>query len=79
MRDANPQTIHLKDYTVPEYLIKNVELNFVLDEEKTRIVSKLTIHNNPQSQGQNSPLVLQGEGLELISVAIDGIALSADK
>ena len=43
MRDSNPQTIYLKDYTVPEYLIDDVELNFVLDEEKTRVVSKLTI------------------------------------
>ncbi len=79
MRDENPKTIHLKDYTVPEYLIKNVDLNFVLDEEKTHVVSKLTIQNNPQSKDQNTPLVLQGEGLELVSVAIDGIALSDDQ
>ncbi len=79
MRDANPQTIHLKDYTFPEYLINNIDLNFVLDEEKTRVVSKLTIHKNPQSQDQNTPLVLQGEGLELISIAIDGITLNTDQ
>jgi len=28
MRDPNPQTIYLKDYTVPEYLIHSVALNF---------------------------------------------------
>jgi len=33
MRDANPQTIYLKDYTVPDYLIHSVDLNFTLAEE----------------------------------------------
>lgn len=76
MRDANPQTIYLKDYTVPEYLIENVELTVILDEEKTRVVSKLTIQKNPLSQTQDHPLVLQGEGLQLVSIAIDGSALN---
>jgi len=71
MRDANPQTIYLKDYTVPEYLIENVELSFILDEEKTRVVSKLTMLKNPLSHSQDSTLILHGEGLELIRVAID--------
>ena len=75
MRDKNPQTIYLKDYTVPEYLIEHVELNFILDEDKTRVVSTLTLQRNPQSDSQNAALVLQGEELELISVAMDGVAL----
>ncbi len=76
MRDANPQTIYLKDYSVPDYLIESVELTVILDEEKTCIVSKLTVKNNPLSDNKNSPLILQGEGLELVSIAIDGAALS---
>ncbi len=76
MQDANAQTIYLNDYTVPEYLIDNVELNFILDDEKTRVVSTLTVQANPNSQVQNTALVLQGEGLELVSVAIDGVALT---
>lgn len=75
MRDANPQTIYLKDYTIPDYLIESVELNFILDEEKTRVVSKLTLQKNPECQVENPSLVLQGEDLELVSVAIDGAAL----
>ena len=76
MREANPQTIYLKDYTVPDYLIETVELNFILDQEKTRVVSKLTLLRNPQSQSKNKTLVLQGEDLVLVSVAIDGRALN---
>lgn len=76
MPDSNPQTIYLKDYTVSEYLIESVELNFVLDEEKTRVVSKLNVRKNSQSEAEDSQLVLQGEGLELINVSIDGVSLN---
>ena len=50
MRDANPQTIFLKDYTVPDYLIHSVDLNFTLDEENTRVISRLTLSRNPASR-----------------------------
>ncbi len=76
MRDANPQTIYLKDYTVPEYLIHSVDLNFILDEEKTRVVSRLTMSRNPASESDSQSLELQGENLELISIALDGNALT---
>ena len=76
MRDANPQTIYLKDYTVPEYLIDHVDLNFILDEENTRVVSKLTLQRNPQNRSENTELILLGEELELVSIAIDGVALN---
>ncbi len=77
MSVSNPKTIYLKDYAVPEYLIENVELHFILDEHKTRVISKLTLHKNPQSQEQNPALVLQGEDLELVNIAIDGVALNS--
>jgi len=76
MQDKNPQTIYLKDYTVPGYLIESVELTVILDELETRVVSKLMIKKNPLSQVENAALVLQGEGLELVSVAMDGVALN---
>lgn len=76
MRDANPQTIYLKDYTVPEYLIDDVDLNFILDEKNTCVVSKLTMRRNPKSRSENKELILSGEELELVSITIDGVALS---
>lgn len=71
MRDANPQTIYLKDYTVPDYLIHNVELNFTLDEDNTRVVSRLTMSRNPASKTGDVALVLSGENLTLISVILN--------
>lgn len=75
MQETNPQTIYLKDYTVPEYLIESVELTVILDELNTRVVSKLMIRRNPQSTVENAALELQGEELELMSIALDGVAL----
>ncbi len=76
MQDTNPQTIYLKDYTVPDYLIESVELTVILDELKTRVVSKLTVQRNPLSKVENAVLVLHGEGLELVSLAMEGVALT---
>jgi aminopeptidase N len=78
MRDANPQTIYLKDYTVPEYLIDSVELNFTLDDENTQVISRLTMRRNPASQSVGKALTLSGENLKLLRVNLnDGDDLSA--
>ncbi|MFI3185378.1 MAG: aminopeptidase N [Methylococcaceae bacterium] len=71
MRDPNPQTIYLKDYTVPEYLIHSVDLNFTLDDENTLVTSRLTLSRNPASQSQNTSLTLAGENLKLLRVNLD--------
>ena len=71
MRDANPQTIYLKDYTVPDYLIHSVDLNFNLAEENTRVISRLTLSRNPASQSGDTALILAGENLKLISVVLN--------
>ncbi|WP_305909289.1 aminopeptidase N [Methylomarinum sp. Ch1-1] len=79
MRDANPQTIYLKDYSVPEYLIHEVDLNFDLGEEHTVVVARLTLQRNPQSQSPNQELTLMGEDLNLLGVELDGTALHAQQ
>ena len=71
MRDANPQTIYLKDYTVPDYLIHSVDLNFTLAEENTRVISRLTLSRNPACLSGGTALILSGENLTLISVILN--------
>ncbi len=71
MRDANPQTIFLKDYNCPEYLIHNVDLHFTLDDENTRVISKLTLSRNPVSQSRDKSLILSGENLKLLRISLD--------
>jgi aminopeptidase N len=71
MRDSNPRTVYLKDYTVPDYLIQNVDLNFTLDEENTRVVSRLTMCRNPASRSSDTSLTLAGESLKLVRVVLN--------
>ncbi|MGR9045607.1 MAG: aminopeptidase N [Gammaproteobacteria bacterium] len=79
MRDANPQTIYLKDYSVPNYLIHDVNLNFTLDEECTGVESTLTMSRNPACKAAGQSLTLMGESLELIRVSVDGELLAVDQ
>jgi len=76
MRDATPQTVYLKDYSPPEYLIDKVELEFDLDEQRTVVRSCLSLRRNPQSHSDCVSLSLTGEELELIGISLDGVALA---
>ena len=76
MRDANPQTIYLKDYTPPEYLVDRVELEFELDADNTLVRSRLSLRKNPENKSNSSELQLHGEHLELVSIRLDQVALN---
>ncbi|MCH9698246.1 MAG: aminopeptidase N [Gammaproteobacteria bacterium] len=71
MKESTPQTIYLKDYVEPDYLIESVELRFELDKHRTRIHSVLQIVPNPARQTLTTPLNLHGEELELQSIQIN--------
>ncbi len=75
MTAATPQTIYLKDYAAPDYLIHAVALDIQLDEERTQVDSRLVISRNPASQNKDAPLVLAGENLELLGVALNDAEL----
>ena len=79
MRDAQPKTIFLKDYRVPEFLIDNTDLHFNLNADYTVVTAKLSIRRNPASANSTAVLVLDGQDLELQSLAINGVALAADQ
>lgn len=70
-------TIYLKDYRPPRYLVDQVELEFELGEEETLVRSTLAMRRNPLSQEGDRSLDLHGEELELLSLAIDGQELEA--
>jgi aminopeptidase N len=75
MRTDTPQPIRLADYRAPDFRIPSTELSFDLHPTQTRVKAKLHI----ERQGaKDAPLVLMGERLKLISVALDGRRLSPD-
>jgi aminopeptidase N len=72
MRNENPTPILLDDYRPPAFLIDEIDLEFVLDANATRVRARLTIRRNGD---HTEPLRLNGERLKPVSVALDGRAL----
>ncbi len=77
LRDS-PQTIYLKDYQPPVFLIKQADLHFYLEADKTRVRSILSVCRNPQSKSAVTDIRLDGEELTLIGVSLDGQLLDSD-
>lgn len=77
MRDGQPKTIYLKDYSAPTHLIDRVSLRFELDEQETLVSTKLAVRRNPGSIEKRAPLVLHGHSsVELRRLCINGQVLS---
>jgi aminopeptidase N len=70
MRTEEPRAVRLKDYRPPDWLIDTVELDVSLDPTATKVRAKLTV--KPNFAGAPVSLVLDGEELKLISLALDG-------
>ena len=70
MKTDTPQTVYLKDYTPPAFLVATVDLDFVIETGSTTVTATLAMRRNPAVAAQ--ALVLDGEELETLSVAVDG-------
>lgn len=72
------KTIYLKNYTVPDYLIEETHLKFELFDNFTMVHSELHIKRNPANKSEAFPaLVLNGQELELLTVAVDNVVLNS--
>ena len=76
MRNPPPQAVRLADYRPPAFLIDAVDLDISLHRSKTRVVARLAIRRNPHGRA-GAPLALDGDGLVLRRVALDGAPLVA--
>jgi len=79
IRTDTPQTIRLTDYRVPNYVVNHVSLNVRLNREETRITARIDVLPNPRSPEPGGALVLDGQGLKLNAINIDGVPLTRDK
>ena len=61
---------HRQDYRAPLYWIDSIDLDFQLQEPLTRVTA---ISRLRRSGEHKEPLVLDGEGLNLVSVSVDGV------
>jgi len=74
MREGAHRPIKLEDYRPPAYLADTCDLVFELDPAETVVKSRLALRRNPDGDA-GAPLVLDGDGLELVSIERDGAPL----
>jgi len=76
---ATTATVYLKDYTVPAFLIPEVELDISLFEDDALVRSKLVIARNRGAARSTAPLVLDIDELIVESIILDGLALKTSQ
>ncbi len=72
--DAAP--VRLADYRAPDFSIETTDLTFRLDPSATRVTARLAM--TPRTEGVDT-LTLVGGELTLVSLALDGTPLDADR
>lgn len=70
-----PQPVYLKDYQVPDYLIRTTHLAVDIHADYTRVTGRLHLERNPAAAPVDS-LTLHGQDLQLRSISIDGRSLA---
>ncbi|MEO6152620.1 MAG: aminopeptidase N [Croceibacterium sp.] len=71
-----PPTIRREDYQPYPWLVPEVRLEFALGISKTRVTAALTVCRNARAEATNI-LRLEGDGLEPLSVTVDGEAVNS--
>jgi aminopeptidase N len=66
---AAPVTVRREDYRPPDWLVPEIELKFELGAERTRVRARLRVERNGDHR---EPLKLDGQGLGLLSLRVDG-------
>ncbi|MBB5704450.1 aminopeptidase N [Ochrobactrum daejeonense] len=75
MRTETGQTFRLEDYRPTPYAIPETKLDFSLEPEKTIVRAELVIERRSDTPA-GTPLVLDGDELKLVSIAINGQPLA---
>jgi aminopeptidase N len=77
MRTDTGHVFKLEEYRPSAHRILEADLTFRLDPNATQVIATLTIERTPGT-GASVPLVLDGDGLTLERIAIDGEDLPSD-
>ena len=76
---TEPKKVFLKDYQPPEYVIDTVKLHFDLNEERAIVRNEMVFKRNPASRATTARVRLNGENQKLLSLSINGQALSSSE
>jgi aminopeptidase N len=74
MRTEEARPVRLEDYRPPDWLVETVELDVSLDPRATRVRATLELKPNGTG-GAPARLTLDGDGLSLVALKLDGAAL----
>ena len=77
MKEGHGREIRREEYRPPAYLVDRTDLTVELDPTATRVRSRLEMRRNPAGDGGR--LVLDGEGLELEALAVNGRVLAGNE
>jgi aminopeptidase N len=73
------KTVFLKEYQVPAWLIDEIDLTIDLNDDVTTVTSYMRIRHNRFSTSKTSDLILNGKGLTLESITINGAPIPASQ
>jgi len=76
MRDSTGTVVMRSDYLPPTFTIDSVDLTFDLDPQSTRVRALSQVRRSGHSP-RNAPLVLDGHGIRLERICIDGAPIAA--
>ncbi|MBC7780174.1 MAG: aminopeptidase N, partial [Proteobacteria bacterium] len=76
---AAPSATRLADYAPPPYHAESVDLTFDLYDDHTQVTAYGVYHASDEHAVAPPPLRLDGIGLELAALVLDGRALGADE
>src|SRR5512138_1914541 len=74
MREPQPKTIYLKDYTLPAFRVETIELDVDIREDHALVRAKLELRRNAPG-----PLVLDGDELELVSISVPKYSVTPER
>src|SRR5215218_9537474 len=77
MRTEEPRPVRLSEYRPPDWLVETVDLHVNLHPTQTPVRATLKLTPNPAA-GAPAPLTLDGDGLTLVSLKIDGAPVATD-
>jgi aminopeptidase N len=77
MRTEQARPVRLENYRPPDWLVETVELDVSLHPSETKVRATLKMSPNPDA-GAPAPIVLDGDGLTLTSLKLDGSEMHPD-
>src|SRR5262245_49749474 len=75
MRTEEPRPVRLEDYRPPDWRVDTVELDVSLEATRTRARAPPAVAPNIQGGAAPAPLMLDGDGLRLAALKLDGAPL----